>query len=136
MRVGEYMAKLSGSINISNTDIGEKIGDAIDSGIDDAADDIARGITRTSEDKIRTEDAVWRYEMLEAFYNSTITLSNRTLVMVNNSAEHGPYQEHGVSGTQNKRETPYSYENSMPPLESLIPWIEDNLAGTGFDPDG
>lgn len=129
------MAKLSGSIDVSNTDIGDKITDAIDDGVDDATDEIARGITRTGKNKIRADDAVWRHEMLEAFSDVTINLSDRTVVMVNNNSDHAPYQEHGVSGTKNKRETPYSYDSKMPPLESIIPWVRDNLVGWQFDPN-
>lgn len=130
------MAKLSGSIDVSNTDIGDKIADAIDDGVDNATDEISRGITRTGKMKIRSEDAVWNREMLQSFSDATIKFSNCTVVTVQNNSDHAPYQEHGVSGTKNKRDTPYSYDSTMPPVESLIPWVRDNLAETGFNPDG
>ncbi len=38
--------------------------------------------------------------------------------------EYGAYQDKGVSGTQKKYHTPYSYTSKKPPVSSLYQWVK------------
>jgi len=40
-----------------------------------------------------------------------------------NMADYGKFQDKGVSGTENKYNTPYKYTNKMPPPSKLDKWI-------------
>ena len=130
-------------IDIDNKRISRKINRKIEDGIEDAADEINDKMRQAAKGKIRDEKAVWRKELLHGFTDSKIEISGRTIASLRNLSEHAPYQEMGVNGTQNARfNTPFQYKDKKPPLDSLIPWVRDNLAGTfwpgdlGEPPDG
>ena len=38
--------------------------------------------------------------------------------------DYGMYQDRGVSGTENKYDTPFSYTNKMPPIKPLAQWAK------------
>lgn len=130
-------------IDIDNKKISRKINRKIEDGIEDAADEINDKMRQAAKGKIRDEKAVWRKELLHGFTDSKIEISGRTIASLRNLSEHAPYQEMGVNGTQNARyNTPFQYKDKKPPLDSLIPWVRDNFAGTfwadelGEPPDG
>ena len=121
-------------VDVDGKKVGRQIKRRIEDGVDGATDEIARGVERVAKGKIRREDAVWRHHLLEGFEDATLEFGDRTVVSVTNVSDHAPAQEHGVSGTQVFRNTPYRYKNKKPPLDALIPWILDNLYGA-FWPD-
>lgn len=41
--------------------------------------------------------------------------------------EYGLFQDKGVSGTQKKYDTPYSYTNKMPPISPLANWAKKEI---------
>jgi hypothetical protein len=116
--------KINGTVHISNTDIGDEIKDAIHAGIKDGLTSTAVGMEEAARGQIIAKDAIWKTELLDGFGVDT---NGRTYVELTNSAEHAPYQEHGVSGTEVKRDSPYSYTTRGPPVESLLPWFLDKI---------
>ncbi|TQQ81854.1 hypothetical protein [Halonotius roseus] len=123
------------SVDVDSKAVAEQIEDRIEAGISDAQDEIARGIEDTAQRHIRTEGAVFRYQLIEGFETATLNFGSKNVLSVRNVAPHAPAQERGVSGTETKRDTPYSYTDTKPPVEDLVPWVKAHLVGTGFAPD-
>lgn len=126
------MARIN--VDVDGTKIGQEIRSHIEDGIDGAANEINRQTRRIAKDKIRSENAVFTRELLEGFVNSKVQFGDSTVASLRNLSDHAEYQERGVSGTQRQRDTPHKYTTKKPPLDDLIPWVQQNLAGTGFWP--
>lgn len=122
------------TIDVDNKQIAAEIQDRIEDGIDNAASEINDQTRRVAKQKVRGKNAVFTSELLEGFVNSKVELGDSTIASLSNRSDHAPYQERGVSGTQKQRDTPHRYTDKKPPLDNLIPWIQQNLAGTGFWP--
>ena len=59
-------------------------------------------------------------------YNSLdydISQSSGTTSMSFNMADYGKFQDRGVSGTEKKYNTPYSYTTKMPPVKAFDKWV-------------
>jgi hypothetical protein len=59
-------------------------------------------------------------------YNSLdydISQSSGTTSMSFNMADYGKFQDRGVSGTEKKYNTPYSYKSKMPPVKAFDKWV-------------
>ena len=59
-------------------------------------------------------------------YNSLgydISQSSGTTSMSFNMADYGKFQDKGVSGTEKKYNTPYSYTSKMPPVKAFDKWV-------------
>lgn len=123
-------------VDVDDKKIKSRIEKRINKGIKNAAGDISRGIERRAKARIRREGAIWRHHLIEGFEDATLEFGSRTTVQVRNVSEHAPAQEYGVSGTEVKRDTPLAYDDKMPPVTALIPWVRAHLVGTGFDPYG
>ncbi|MFC7191855.1 hypothetical protein ACFQL7_20870 [Halocatena marina] len=121
------MGNLSGSVEVSGKDIADNIREQIDKGVENAADEIARNVLDVQKHEIRKEGAVWRHHLIEGFEDTVIEFSDHTIVSVTNVSDHALSQDRGVSGTKKKRDTDLEYTDKGPPVESLIPWIQDNL---------
>ena len=122
-------------VDVDGKEVADEIGKRIRRGIKKGASEVAEGVESRAKEKIRAEGAVFTRELLESFNTATVNLSGRSFARVRNYADHAPFQEEGVSGIVVKRNTPYSYKETKPPLDELIPWGLENLAGTGFWPD-
>jgi hypothetical protein len=130
------MGDIGFKIDVDDKQLAKKIRRQIKRGIRSSVGDLNRGMERTATSKIRSEDAIWRHHLIEGFENARLEFGDRTVASVMNVSDHAAAQEQGVSGTARKRNTPYSYKNKRPPLDELIPWVRDNLTGTGFIPPG
>tara|TARA_R100001198_G_scaffold32445_1_gene17273 strand:+ start:3097 stop:3606 length:510 start_codon:yes stop_codon:yes gene_type:complete len=59
-------------------------------------------------------------------YNSLgydISQSSGTTSMSLNMSDYGKFQDKGVSGTEKKYNTPYSYTSKMPPVKAFDKWV-------------
>jgi len=59
-------------------------------------------------------------------YNSLdydISQNSGTTSMSFNMADYGKFQDKGVSGTEKKYNTPYSYTTKMPPVKAFDKWV-------------
>lgn len=128
------MSNIKFSVDVENGSVGRKIRRRIEDGIDNAASEINDEMRSVAKGKIKTENAVFRGELLAGFVNSKVTFGDSTVASLRNLSDHAAYQDRGVSGTQRSRKTPYKYRNKKPPIASLIPWVEQNLTGA-FWPD-
>ena len=129
------MGNIGFRTDVDDKGIPKRIKRQIERGIDKSADEIQDELRKHAKAKVVRENAVWRGELLNGFVGAKVTFGDSTIAGLSNTAYHAAAQEHGVSGTQRKRDTPYSYTDKKPPLSALIPWVRDNLAGTGFWPD-
>lgn len=123
------------SIDIDNKKVAEQIERRIEEGIENAQDEIARGIKREAKDHIRRKQAIFRHELIEGFVDADLNFGGHYKISVRNVSDHAPAQEYGVSGVEEKRDTPLSFSTKMPPVTALIPWVRAHLTGTGFDPN-
>jgi len=123
-------------IRVDDNDVPKKIRWRIRRGVKASTEDLTREMEKRAKRTIRREGAIWTRELLNSFQDADYHLPGRTRASLKNLADHAPYQEEGVSGIRTKRDTPYEYTDTRPPLEALIPWVEDKLVGTGFWPKG
>ncbi|OYR54905.1 hypothetical protein [Halorubrum halodurans] len=135
-------------VDVDGKKVGRQIKRRIEDGVDSAADDINDEMRQVAKGKIRSENAIFTRELISEFTDAKVTFGDSTVASLRNLAQHAPYQEEGVSGTQVQRDTPYKYKDKKPPLDSLIPWVIENLQGSYwpddlgdppagfFDPDG
>lgn len=128
------MARLR--ISVNDNGVPEKIRRQLRKGMKRSADDLTGEMEKRARRRIRREGAIWNRELLNSFQDAEYNIPTRTRASLKNLSDHAPFQEHGVSGVFVKRDTPFEYTDTKPPLEALIPWVEDNLVGTGFWPDG
>lgn len=59
-------------------------------------------------------------------YNSLgfkVSKSGETTSLAFEMADYGKYQDKGVSGTENKYNTPYKYTSKMPPTKAFDKWV-------------
>lgn len=110
--------------------VGEEIEQAIAKGIREGLKEIADEGRDRAQANIRANNLRHTGELITSFE----TESDGNSARIRNVSEHAAPQELGVSGTQRTRDTPLSYDDEKPPLEALIPWVQEHLTGMGFDP--
>lgn len=116
-------------IDVQNKRVSEDIEDAIEQGIKDA---IGRGpgggladkIERAAREKIFEHERVWRGKLLDSFNTYTYRSGDDYYLVVENTAPHARTTEYGRTPGEEK-----------PPLEALIPWVEQHLDDWDVDPD-
>ena len=53
----------------------------------------------------------------------------RVVIKFTSTVEYAAFVEQGVSGTEKKYDTPFSYGSKMPPIEPILQWIKDHKRG-------
>ena len=75
----------------------------------------------------RTRLSKERKNVYKELYNSldaTVKAMPNSILIEFEMNEYGLYQDKGVSGTEKKYDTPYSYKSKMPPIKPLAEWAK------------
>jgi len=75
----------------------------------------------------RTRLSKERKNVSKELYNSldaTVKAMPNSILVEFEMNEYGLYQDKGVSGTEKKYDTPYSYKSKMPPIKPLAEWAK------------
>ena len=75
----------------------------------------------------RTRLSKERKNVSKELYNSldaTVKAMPNSILIEFEMADYGLYQDKGVSGTEKKYNTPYSYKSKMPPIKPLAEWAK------------
>lgn len=89
----------------------------IKDGIRDSDDDLYEEGTDVAKAKLRQEGAVWKGELINSFTFDSDGNGNVRVVKIKNNAEHAAPMEFGAE-----------YEDRGPPIDSLLPWVQDKLS--------
>ena len=85
---------------------------------------IQQARTRLSKDRKNVSKEL--YNSLDAIIKVTPNAIQVNFEM----EEYGLYQDKGVSGTEKKYNTPYSYKTKMPPIKPLADWAKSRNNGS------
>jgi len=75
----------------------------------------------------RTRLSKERKNVSKELYNSldaTVKAMPNSILVEFEMNDYGLYQDKGVSGTEKKYDTPYSYKSKMPPIKPLAEWAK------------
>jgi hypothetical protein len=117
--------KLRASVNDRN--VTKKIYQAIRDGADRGGKETAEDAIDAAQTRLESTGAVWKWEVHEGFYTQASRSGRTWQYVVRNRAPHADYVDEGVSGTNRRRDTPYSFTDRGPPIEALLPWFLEKL---------
>lgn len=108
---------------------------------------VQEGATEGLEDTLEQgeEAAISKLEQERRAYNSPHLRNSFTTNItgpdssqtgtIHNPLDYAAYVDQGVSGTQTKRDTPFSYDSSKPPLDKMIEYVEQRMSSWNLDDD-
>lgn len=76
-----------------------------------------------AKENLQKKDKVVSGTLYDSIRSTDIKISKNSLELGITMADYGGYIDKGVSGTEVKRDTPYTYKNLKPPASALDSWI-------------
>jgi len=116
-------------IEFSANDVASDITEAIEAGIEDSQKSLAKTLPRVAQAKLRSREAMFRREVLHGFKTKKTNGGGVYELRVFNVSDHASYVEHGVRGVWAGTSTEHEYSTKRPPVEELLPWVEQKLSG-------
>ena len=92
-------------------------------GVQDSLNKFAKYVVQQSRSNLTKN----RKNVSKSLYNSIdyeLNVSENSFSLSFIMDEYGMYQDKGVSGTERKYNTPFSYRNKMPPIKPLADWAK------------
>ena len=83
----------------------------------------ANELVLKAKDNLKNKDKVVSGTLHDSIKATGVRLSNKSLEIGITMADYGGYIDKGVSGTEVKYDTPYSYKDLTPPPSKLDSWI-------------
>jgi len=121
------------SVDATLAKLWEKVKDGAEEGLNDtldAGEDTARAVLLTSRRPYTTP------HLHNSFDTHQFDLGDTLQGHVTNPRKHAAYIDKGVSGVERQRpDTPFSYDNKMPPLDEMIKFVKERMGGWDIDTD-
>lgn len=105
------------NVDVDLNGVTSDIEDAIEDGIRNSDSELYEEGTDVAKSKLRQEGAVWSGELISSFTFDTDATGKVRLVEIKNTSDHAAPIEEGAE-----------YEDRGPPIDNLIPWVQDNLS--------
>lgn len=110
----------------------DEIEDGMKSGIEEVLDDGKETAVSIVEKERRPYTTP---HLRDSFTTYSDSVGDSVSGKIINPLEHAAYVDKGVSGTENQRDTPFSYDDSMPPLDEMIKFVKERMGGWNIDTD-
>lgn len=121
------------SVDATLAKLWEKVKDGAEEGLNDtldAGEDTARSVLLTSRRPYTTP------HLHNSFDTHQFDLGETLQGHVVNPRKHAAYIDKGVSGVERQRpDTPFSYDNKMPPIDEMIKFVKERMGGWDIDTD-
>jgi hypothetical protein len=79
-------------------------------------------VVKESKQGLRRRKKVVSGNLLNSIKGSPVNVTQNSLQFNISMADYGTFQDKGVSGTEKKYNTPYTYRDKMPPTRALDGW--------------
>lgn len=89
----------------------------------EALDVWADEVVALAKEKLLEEEAVSSGELLNSISNNGVNIYPNSIELGITMKDYGAYIDQGVSGTEKKYDTPFSYTDKMPPPSAFDGWI-------------
>lgn len=90
--------------------------------LQDALEAFRAQVIKSAKQNLRRKKKVVSGNLLNSIKGSPVKVTKNSLEFSISMADYGTYQDKGVSGTEVKYNTPYSYRDKMPPTRALDGW--------------
>jgi hypothetical protein len=80
-------------------------------------------VVKESKQSLKRQKKTSSGRLFRSIKGSPVKVTDNSLEFNINMADYGTFVDKGVSGTERKFKTPYSYKDKMPPMSALDNWI-------------
>jgi len=91
--------------------------------LEEALNNWADEVVALAKEKLELEEAVSSGELLNSISNNGVTIYPNSIELGITMLNYGAYIDQGVSGTERKYDTPFSYKDKIPPPSAFDGWI-------------
>ncbi len=91
--------------------------------LQNALEDFAQKVVSDAKGNLQTTKKVSSGKLYDSLKISSVRSSKRSIELSINMTNYGAFVDQGVSGTEKKYNTPYSYTNKMPPPSAFSGWM-------------
>lgn len=87
--------------------------------------DFINAVIISAKDNLQRSDKIASGSLSNSMYNSGIKIMPNSLEIGLIQNDYGAFIDKGVSGTQKRYDTIYSYKDKMPPVKAIDKWLYD-----------